>query len=394
MNVLHVGKYYPPYMGGIETHLHALCGELRRFMDVRVLVANTDSSSKTECIDGMMVERTGAVCTLASAPLCPGMVSRIRNSDADLIHIHLPNPTAVLAYLASGRKGNLVVTYHSDTVRQTVLGTLFNPIQHRFLRRSQAILATSPDYLESSSVLGEHRARCHVVPYGIGLEDFARSDAAQVSQLRQQYGDRLVLAVGRLVYYKGFEVLIEAMVNVDGRLLLIGDGPLRAKLAGLAAALGIADRVVFLGALQNRETIPFYHAADVFVLPSVARSEAFGIVQIEAMAAGTPVVNTALDSGVPFVSRHEVTGLTVPPQDPAALAAALNRLLQDDQLRAGYGKAARLRAQTHFSLEAMTSQTRAIYTSVLEDSARGGRQTIWQKDPHQFQHAERVPPRY
>jgi len=101
-----------------------------------------------------------------------------------------------------------------------------------------------------------------------------------------------------------------------------------------------------------------------------------------------------LDSGVPFVSRHEVTGLTVPPQDPAALAAALNRLLQDDQLRAGYGKAARLRAQTHFSLEAMTSQTRAIYTSVLEDSARGGRQTIWQKDPHQFQHAERVPPRY
>jgi len=174
-----------------------------------------------------------------------------------------------------------------------------------------------------------------------------------------------VLAVGRLVYYKGFEVLIEAMAKVDGRLLLIGDGPLRAKLEGLAAALGIADRVVFLGALQNRETVPFYHAADVFALPSIARSEAFGIVQIEAMAAGTPVVNTALDSGVPFVSRHEVTGLTVPPRDPDALSAALNRLLQDDQLRAGYGKAARLRARTHFSLEAMTSQTRRIYESVV-----------------------------
>jgi len=365
MKVLQVGKYYPPYMGGIETHLHALCGELRRCMDVRVLVANTDASNQTESIDGVEVERAAAVLTLASAPLCPGMAARIRNSTDDLIHIHLPNPTAVLAYLASGRKGPLVVTYHSDTVRQTVLGALFNPIQHRFLHRCQAIVATSPDYLESSPVLAKHRERCHVVPYGIALEDFARTDTAQVAQLRRQYGDRLVLAVGRLVYYKGFEVLIEAMAKVDGRLLLIGEGPLRAKLEGLAAALGIADRVVFLGALQNRETVPFYHAADVFALPSVARSEAFGIVQIEAMAAGTPVVNTALDSGVPFVSRHEVTGLTVPPRDPDALAAALNHLLQDEPLRAAYGKAARLRARTHFSLEAMTSQTRRIYESVV-----------------------------
>jgi rhamnosyl/mannosyltransferase len=363
--VLHVGKFYPPHMGGIETHLEALCGELTKLFDLRVVVSSDNSSASQEMLDQVPVSRVPTRLTFASTPLCPGMPAEIRNAEADLVHIHLPNPMAVLAYLASGHRGRLIVTYHSDTVRQKILGALFEPLLHRALRQSSAIIATSPDYRRTSTVLARYQDRCHVIPYGIALEQFEQCDPAAVARLRQKFGERLVISVGRLVYYKGFEYLIQAMSRVNGRLLLIGDGPLRGKLEELADSIGVRDKVIFAGEIQNQDVIPYYHAADVFALASVARSEAFGIVQIEAMAAGLPVVNTKLDSGVPFVSLHEQTGLTVPPQDPEALAAAITRLLDDPALRARYGQAARLRARREFSLETMTSRVTGLYHEVL-----------------------------
>jgi rhamnosyl/mannosyltransferase len=293
------------------------------------------------------------------------MVSAIRNAAADLIHIHLPNPTAVMAYLASGHRGKAIFTYHSDTVKQKVLGSLFQPLLDAALRRSSAVIATSPNYLQTSPVLATVRERCHVIPYGIDLTQFEQYDPTMVSRVRQKYGDRLIVSVGRLVYYKGFEYLIRAMTRVNGKLLIIGDGPLRADLQQLAADLGVTEKVVLVGEVQNEHVIPYYHAAQIFALASVARSEAFGIVQIEAMAAGIPVVNTSLDSGVPFVSLHERTGLTVPPENPSALAAAINRLLDDPDLRRSLGNAARLRARQEFSIEGMTSRTLALYDSVM-----------------------------
>jgi glycosyltransferase involved in cell wall biosynthesis len=365
LKVLQVGKFYPPHMGGIETHLEALCGALRNTHDLRVIVASDNHNAGEETLEGVSVTRVPTKLTLASTPLCPGMIAKIRSSHADIVHIHLPNPTAVLAYLASGHRGRLVVTYHSDTVRQKFFGALFEPWLRLALRRSSAIIATSPDYRRTSKVLSRYPDRCHVIPYGIALEQFERCDPAAVSALRKQYGERLVISVGRLVYYKGFEYLIRAMTQVRGKLLIIGDGPLRGKLEELARALGLSSKVVFAGEIQNERVIPYYHAADVFALASVARSEAFGIVQIEAMAAGLPVVNTRLDSGVPFVSLNERTGLTVPPADPAALATALNRLLDNDELRRSLGAAGRVRARQEFSLETMSTRTMALYDSVM-----------------------------
>jgi len=363
--VLHVGKFYPPHMGGIETHLQTLCRELNKSVDLRVVVASDDNRKTEEPVEGVEVVRVPTWLTLASTPLCPGMIAEIRRSEADIVHIHLPNPMAVLAYLASGHKGHLVVTYHSDTVRQKVLGALFEPFLHRALRRSSAIIATSPDYRRTSTALARYLDRCEVVPYGIAVEQFERCDPAAVAQLRSRFGDRLVISVGRLVYYKGFEYLIRAMSQVNGRLLIVGDGPLRGKLQELAHGLGLDDKVIFAGEIQNEQVIPYYHAANVFALASVARSEAFGIVQIEAMAVGLPVVNTSLDSGVPFVSLHGETGLTVPPEEPDALAAAINSLLDDPQLRRTFGSAARLRARKEFSLQTMTDRTLALYEAVL-----------------------------
>jgi glycosyltransferase involved in cell wall biosynthesis len=363
--VLHVGKFYPPHMGGIETHLEALCGGLRKSLDLRVLVASDHSRGAEELLDGVHVSRVPTRLHVSSTPICPGMVSSIRSSDADIVHIHLPNPGAVLAYLASRHPGRLILTYHSDTVRQKFLGAMFEPWLHAALRRSSAVVATSANYLETSPVLARYRNRCHVIPYGITLDQFAHADPAEVAAIRQRHGNRLVISVGRLVYYKGFEYLIRAMSGVRGTLLIIGDGPLRARLESLAAELGVRDKIVFLGEIQNERVVPYYHAAEVFALASVARSEAFGIVQIEAMAAGIPVINTRLDSGVPFVSLHGQTGLTVPPEDPQALADAINRLLDDPEWRQQLGAAARDRARQEFSVEVMTARTLALYGQVM-----------------------------
>jgi glycosyltransferase involved in cell wall biosynthesis len=367
--VLHVGKFYPPHMGGIETHLQTLCAELLKVVDVHVVVANDCARAVEERLNDVPVSRMARRFTLSSAPVCSGVIRKIRQSKADLIHIHLPNPAAVLAYLLSGYRGPVVFTYHSDTVRQKVMGAVFEPFLHAALRRSSAIIATSPRYAETSTVLRTYGARCRVIPYGIRIDGFSRCDPTAVTRLKQRYGERLVLSVGRLVYYKGFENLIQAMTRVRARLLIVGDGPLRARLGEMAIRVGVADKVIFLGELQNDEVVPYYHAADVFALASVARSEAFGIVQIEAMAAGVPVVNTQLDSGVPYVSLDGITGITVPPEDPEAMAAAINRILGDPALRQAFSQAARLRAAEEFSVQTMAARTLALYQEVLLKSS-------------------------
>ena len=370
LQVLQVGKFYPPHMGGMETHLQALCGQLRESVDLQVVVASDDHTGVEEMVDGVAVSRLPTRLMLASAPLCPGMISRIRAFRGEIVHLHLPNPMAVLAYLASGHRGHLVVTYQSDVVRQKVLGPLFDPLLHAALRRCSAIIASSPNYVASSATLARHRDRCEVIPLGIPLRDFEQCDAAAIDAVRREFGERLIVSVGRLVYYKGFEYLIRAMKHVHGRLLIVGIGPLRQKLGALAAELGVADRVNFLGNIDHQRLVACYHAADLFVLASIARSEAYGLVQVEAMAAGLPVVNTELDSGVPFVSLHEQTGLTVPPADSEALAAAINRLLDDPDQRAAFGQAARLRAQQEFAVEAMALRTLSLYDRIARAGVR------------------------
>jgi glycosyltransferase involved in cell wall biosynthesis len=365
MKVLHIGKFYPPYNGGMETHLQTLCQHLAQRVDVEVLVSNTSSETSCEVIDEIPVTRLGTTATMASTSFNPAMTSHIRATDADMVHLHWPNPSAALAYFMSGHRGPLTVSYHSDVIRQQFLARLFSPVLHALLRRARAIIVTSPNYVESSPVLRKHRDRCRVVPLGIGTESFAAPDPEAVQRIRRKYGENLILSVGRLVYYKGFEHLIDAMAKAPGKLLIAGTGPLRGELEARAQSLGLSDRVVFLGSPSDAELREFYHAADLFVLASTARSEAFGIVQAEAMAAGKPIINTSLESGVPFVSLHGVTGLTVPPCDPEALAMAITRLINDEALRMSQGRAARQRAEKMFRSHQMAEQTLNIYEDVL-----------------------------
>jgi glycosyltransferase involved in cell wall biosynthesis len=363
LRVLHIGKFYPPHKGGMETHLHDLCHAISPYVDVEVISASNTRHSVTEKDGIISVRRIGTWKTVASAPICPGMVNAIRSTPADLIHIHVPNPTAVLALLASGHCAPIVVTYQSDIVRQRFLSHVYDPFDRVFLRRADAIVCLSPNYIESSPVLAPHRPKCHAIPHGINLDRFESPDVKAVSRVRSRYGPRLILAVGRLVYYKGFEILIRAMRGIDANLLIVGSGPLRDHLFTVAGETGVSEQVHFLGEVPD--VVSYYHAARMFVLPSVARSEAFGIVQLEAMGCGTPVINTDLDSGVPFVSLHNASGLTVPPADVAALRSAMQCLLADDHLHHRFSVGARRRVLTHFSVEQMASRTLELYDSVL-----------------------------
>lgn len=370
LKVLHVGKFYPPHAGGMETHLELLCRMTQAQADLAVVVSAEGARTVREVRDGIPVTRVGTRLTLASASFNPGLAREIRRADADVVHFHHPNPPAVLSYLAARPRGRLVVTYHSDIVRQRVLGPLFSPVLHRFLRRADAIVASSPDYAASSPVLRRHADRVTVIPFGIDTEEMERVDAEEVRAIRARYGERIVFAAGRLVYYKGFAYLVRAMRRVDGMLLIAGDGPLRGALERAAAEAGVGDRVALLG--QVPDLRPFYHAAAVFALPSVARSEAFGIVQLEAMACGLPVVNTALDTGVPFVAPDGVSGLTVPPGDADALAGALARLLDDAALRERLGRGGRARVATELSAGTMARRTLDLYRSVVDRTSRAG----------------------
>ncbi len=365
MRVLQVGKFYPPFRGGIESHLHALCRELTKSITVNVIVANEGRRLLMSEIDKVKIRRLPRLFNLKSTPVCPTMLGEIRRAGADIIHLHLPNPFAALAYLASGHKGRLVITWHSDIVRQQTMARMLGPLVDAILRRASALIASSPNYVDSSPILSRNRERCRIIPFGIDAEAFRPRDAEIAAKIRKRYGPRIVLAVGRMVYYKGFEYLIRAMASVRGHLLLVGEGPLQAKLERQAFEAGARDRITFLGRVSQEEVVGYYHAADVFVMPSIARSEAFGIAQLEAMACGKPVVNTRLMSGVPFVSSDGVTGITVAPADSTELAAAINRLLDDSGLRNKYGAAAARRAREEFSIETMVNRTLQVYREVM-----------------------------
>ena len=207
-----------------------------------------------------------------------------------------------------------------------------------------------------------------MIPFGIDVErlDATPAVTARAAQIVTEHPGPRLLFIGRLVPYKGVDVLIDAMASVPGATaFILGDGPLRGELEARAAASGVAGRVQFLGALPDAEVVAHLHACDVFVLPSVSRQETFGVAQLEAMACGRPVVSTDLETGVPWVNQHEVTGLVVPPGNSERLSDALGTLLSDEALRNRLGKAARERVEREFTTERMAQRTVSLYRDVL-----------------------------
>jgi rhamnosyl/mannosyltransferase len=386
VRVVHLGKYYPPSPGGIEGHTRTLARTQAELgADVRVVVVNhaaADGRDATfdrftptpdaEDTDGpVRVTRVGRWANLAKLDVVPGLPAVLRRLLLDppgVWHLHTPNVTMMLAVLAAARLRPLVITHHSDIVRQRLLKYAVRPVERAVYRRAARILPTSPAYVEGSELLGRFADRLTPLPLGIELAPFQNptpAALAQAEKFRERFGSPLWLCVGRLIYYKGLHVALEALRGVPGELLVIGTGPLEGELKRRAADLGVADRVVWYGHATEAELIGAYRAATALWFPSVARSEGFGLVQVEAMAAGCPVVNTAIPgSGVAWVCRHEREGLTAAVNDPAGFAAAANRLLAEPGLRDRLAAGGRARAAAEFDHRVMAERSLDIYRAV------------------------------
>lgn len=373
IRVLHVGKFYPPVPGGIEQVVRSLCENERPAIDSRVLVSNRGRKTLRETVDGVPVTRVGNIGYIGSVGLCPTLPLWLRRLRADVLVIHEPNPIALVSMVLARPPGAVVVWFHSEVVRpHWKYRLLYKPFLSAVLRRAARVIVTSPNLAHHAAELQDFRDKCVVVPLGVDTARLAPTPRvlAQAARIRTEHKGGIILFVGRLVPYKGVDVLLRALDGLDGldglepTVLLVGAGPLRATLEAQAQKLGLS-RVRFLGAVSDDEVAALYHAADIFTLPSVTRAEAFGVVQLEAMACGVPVVSTNLPSGVPWVNQHEKTGLVVPPGDADALRRALDTLLRDRPRREALGEAARDRVAREFTLERMARLTRAVYREVL-----------------------------
>jgi glycosyltransferase involved in cell wall biosynthesis len=368
MKVTHVYRYsYPPLHGGIEQHIHTLVHQLKHRVKAEVLVSGTRANLMLD--DGVPIRSTGTWGHVMGSPVSPSFPYWLRRSGASLLHFHMPNPTGECSYLLAGAGVPSVVTYHMETVRYARALRYYRPFIDMFLRRTSRIIVSTPQHIETSSILPAHRDKCRVMPFGIDVHRF-KADAAVLERartLRQQYGEFLVLYVGKLRHYKGLEYLLRAMQQVPGRALIVGTGEEKERLQALASELRIEDRIVWLPHLEDKDFVATFHACDVFVLPSIYRAETFGIVQVEAHACGKPTICTALGTGVEYVNQHGHTGLVVPPSDADALAEALNRLRIDEEYRLQLGENARRRALTEFTQERMAEETIALYHEVLNE---------------------------
>lgn len=382
MKILHIYKDYWPILGGIENHVKLLAeGQAARGHTVTALVTNPGGLKSTVSREnGVLVVRAGRIATVASTPLSLALPWRLLRERPDVVHLHFPYPVGETAQWLLRRGGATVLTYHSDVVRQASILKIYRPLMERVLRQVDAIIAGSPP-MRNSTYLAGHAARVHMIPYGIPLARFQRAPAspsdtvetlqatslqpaAHATSLQPAHAFTL-LFVGRLRYYKGLDTLIRALPQIPARLVVVGIGPMEAEWKALAAELGVAGRISWLGEVSDDDLPAIYHAASLFVLPASHKSEAFGLVQVEAMAAGLPVVCTELGTGTSYVNLDGVTGLVVPPRDPDALAAAINALIADPERRAALGRAAQGRAGEEFDLDVMVDRVLALYSDLI-----------------------------
>jgi glycosyltransferase involved in cell wall biosynthesis len=367
-SVLHVCTFFGN-VGGVEKTIMDVATRMSDGFEVEVLCTKPGLETIVEQCGNVKVTRCGSLFTVAGRPFSHTLFFELANRKVDIVHYHLPFPLATLGHLIMPPKARAVLaSWYHDLVNYPRFNQLYVPVLEWFLRKVAVIQVIFPGQEKSSRALQKVITRCRTIPLGVDSSKYSNSyDQRQVAAIKAKYGSPMVLFVGRLVYYKGIEVLIEAMASIDGHAVIVGEGPLREKLENQAAQLGLSSRVHFTGRLPESDLVDLYHACELFVLPSTVSTECFGLVQAEAMLCGKAVVNTTLPTGVPWVSLDDESGLSVAPGDTSALAKAINRLLKDDELRLRLGEAGRQRALAKFTLSVHVAAIEALYNDLLQE---------------------------
>ncbi|TET83991.1 MAG: glycosyltransferase [Candidatus Nealsonbacteria bacterium] len=368
MKILEVNKLYYPWIGGVEKIVQQIAEELngKNDFEIEVLCCQPKGKGKEEIIHNVKVFKALSFGIFWGLPISFDFFRLFKklSREAEIIDFHHPFPLGDLAIFLRKPKAKLVVHYHSDIVRQKVFNFLVKPLINRTLKKAKKIIVSNPNLIKSSPYLRKFQQKCEVIPFGVDLAKFEKFNNREVENLKKKYNN-FVLFVGRLNYYKGLGYLIEAMKDIQAKLVIIGEGPLKELLKKKIQELGIKDKVIFLPFITEENKLAnFYKACSVFVLPSIFKSEAFGIVLIEAMACRKPVISTNIGTGTSFVNQDGVTGFVIPPKNSQALAQAIKKILENQKLAQEFGQNARKRVIEEFSLEKMLDRTSAVYGGI------------------------------
>lgn len=368
MKVLQLGKYFPPEPGGIEYFMKDLSDELSQFVSLDVLCSNSSRAKVVDTYDNYTVHRAASWGKVASTSISPEMILSLRKNRKryDLIHAHHPDPMANLALYLARPECPLIVHWHSDIVRQKHLLKIYRPLLLWMLKRANKIIATSNNYIKGSPFLSTFRDKVVVIPLGLNPARFVQNETLAAAIKNRHDRKRIIFSLGRLAYYKGFEYLIDAARYLPENYVTLigGTGGLESSLAALIKEKGLSRKVMLVGNIGEKDLAAYYKACDVFVLPSVERSEAFGLVQVEAMYYGKPLVSTDIpDSGVSWVNRHGETGLIVEPRNSGALASAIKDIVDNAERYRLFSANCRRRFESQFSISQVAKQVFDLYTN-------------------------------
>lgn len=367
-SILQLGKFYP-IKGGVEKVAYDLMtGLSTNEIHCDMLCATVAGKGKTIRLNPYaQLMECHSWGKAAATMIAPSMITTLRKvcPSYDIVHVHHPDPMAALALALSGYKGKVVLHWHSDIQKQKYLLKLYRPLQDWLLRRADLIVGTSPVYLDESPFLKKVKQKTVCLPIGVPP---ILPEPEAVDKLRKQYGEKkIVFSLGRLVAYKGFTHLVEAarFLKDDYVILIGGTGALKQALSQQIKRLGLENKVVLLGRIPENELPTYFGACKVFCLPSVQKTEAFGIVQIEAMSCGKPVVATRIpQSGVPWVNKHGVSGLNVMPGNAGELARAIQDIADNESVYDKYSTAAKNRYWDIFTNEHMIDKCKRIYNNL------------------------------
>lgn len=370
VRVLHFFKtYLPDSIGGIEQVIYQLCEGGRDFsVHSEVLALSPQPSAKPARIGSHRVHQVRCDIELASTGISWAAITRLRELAAkvDLIHYHFPWPFMDVAHYLAGIHKPYVVTYHSDIIRQKFLSRLYQPLMSHFLGRADKIIATSPNYLATSSVLKKFKQRVSIIPIGLDKACYPSAATEKLDKWRLRLElDRFFLFVGVMRYYKGLHILLDALKGTDFRVVIVGAGPLQQELMQQAKLLGVNRNLVFLGRLDEEDKTALLELCYGVVFPSHLRSEAFGISLLEGAMFGKPLISSEIGTGTSYINLHEETGLVVPPNDPAALRAAMRLLWNNPEKAMLMGARAVARYRELFTAECMARQHSDLYREIL-----------------------------
>ena len=371
--IVHLGKYFYPDQGGIENvTLNLARGASLAGHNVTVVCFASDAIGGSTIYDGVRVLKSSASSLIASQPVGFRYLVDFYKSawKADLVHLHMPNMLAAFCAILMPPKVRLLVHWHSDVINKGWLGRLFYPLQYLLLYKADAIVATSPSYVDASILLANFREKITVIPIGIDARRPAQKYICLPDKLSTFIGSKkIILAIGRLVPYKGFEFLILSAnyLSPEARVVIVGDGPMRSNLESIINDSYLEDRVILAGRLSDDQINSLLYKSSIYCMSSINKAEAFGVVMLEALSCGVPIVATDISgSGVPWVNKHGLSGLIVPAEDPKAMAQACNQILSSERLRSQLSNGAKQRFSDEFTADLSISRILNLYSELLE----------------------------